>query len=124
LPFVQIDTTTTRRYGGTGLGLALSKRLARALGGDLDLERSAPGQGSTFIASIDPGPWERLELASDLALIDVLEAGSGGDGRMPTSGLEGLRVLVVDDSPENRDLVACYLETAGARVETASDGEE
>lgn len=54
-PFMQADSSVTRRFGGTGLGLALSKRLAKVLGGDLMLEDSVPNQGSTFAITIDIG---------------------------------------------------------------------
>src|SRR5690606_28381144 len=53
-PFSQADSSTTRKYGGTGLGLVLSKKLTEALGGDLRLVSSEPGKGSTFEITISP----------------------------------------------------------------------
>lgn len=71
-PFTQADSGTTRKYGGAGLGLYLSRRLALALGGDLRLQSSESGHGSTFVLTIDAGPRDEMRgdrsLASDKSL--------------------------------------------------------
>lgn len=122
-PFVQADTTTTRKYGGTGLGLALSRRLARALGGDLYLGQSRRGIGSSFVAFIDPGETTDLDLNSDLEWDETKQVPSEtSQDLFPERGLTGLRILIVEDGEENRDLFRYYLETAGAHVSEAMDG--
>jgi PAS domain S-box-containing protein len=123
-PFVQADSTTTRKYGGTGLGLALSKKLAQALGGDLTIKKSEPGIGSSFLITIDAGsfiygnPQSRLLNASGALLKGPRES-------MDSSQvLEGSNILLIDDAPDNRVLVGRFLKIAGAKVDCAENGQE
>jgi signal transduction histidine kinase/ActR/RegA family two-component response regulator len=111
-PFVQVDNSYTRKYGGSGLGLDISRRLARALGGDITLENSALGKGSTFTASFAVGTIR----SSDDTLVTPPQRVQGK--------LEGSRILVVEDAPDNRMLVGKFLKMAGAIVEYAENGLE
>ena len=117
--FTQADKSTTRKYGGTGLGLTLSRRLTRLLGGDIKLQ-SAPGRGSTFTMSIDTGPLSKIDLVHQNMLppIDVAKAGISD---MPV--LEG-RVLLVDDIADNRKLISFFIRKTGAQVAMAENGQQ
>ncbi len=118
-PFVQADSSVSRKFGGTGLGLDISRRFARLLGGDI-VATSEFGSGSTFSASIDPGPLggiRLLEPAECRSRAQAADKRASGRWRFPPS-----RVLVVDDGEENRDLVRLVLEDAGLRVDGAGDG--
>lgn len=123
-PFSQGDSSTSRKYGGTGLGLALSRKLARALDGDLVLSETKPGEGSTFTISVGS------PLDSNARWIETLGPGLnrfvGKSMKQPLirRGLEGIKVLVADDAIENQRLIRYFLEKAGATVEIANDGEE
>ena len=113
-PFTQADDTTTRRFGGTGLGLSICKRLVELMGGAIGAD-SQPGQGSTFWFEL-PFSRARPEEVEDLpAPADAVPAGP----RLP-----GLRLLAVDDSPLNRDLVERALTREGAQVSLAADGQQ
>ena len=113
--FVQADGTITRRYGGTGIGLALSRKLAQAMGGDLKIVSSVAGQGTTFRITI---PNVRNESSEGSILTSENTA---ADSRTRVS-LTGMKILVVDDSEDNRQLIVRHLNKKGALVETAVDG--
>jgi PAS domain S-box-containing protein len=119
-PFVQAEASTARRFGGTGLGLTISRGLARAMGGDVDV-RSVLGQGTTFTVSL---PLDGADL-TQLLTPDALQAAGTVAERVQVARWHfprKLRVLVVDDAPENRELVRVVLEEAGMQVDEADDG--
>jgi PAS domain S-box-containing protein len=121
-PFSQADSTITRRYGGTGLGLTISRRFAQALGGDLSVT-SELGKGSTFRVVVDTGPLEHVELL-DHAQLQQRSAQRSQSGHPADRKLPPARILVVDDGEANRQLVQLVLERAGACVSTATNGQE
>jgi CheY-like chemotaxis protein/anti-sigma regulatory factor (Ser/Thr protein kinase) len=110
--FSQADETTTRDFGGTGLGLPISRRFCQMMGGDITVE-STVGKGSTFTIRL---PLEVAEVAEEAA-------GEHPPVVIPEPGEEQV-VLVVDDDPTALDLLGRTLQEAGVRVVTASEGQE
>ena len=118
-PFAQADASTTRNYGGTGLGLFLSQRLARSLGGDLTIEWSSVNKGSTFLVYVDKGLVVSTDTFSKVTSRETNDVAKA----LVAKELTGLSVLIVDDSPDNRDLLSSYLKKAGAIVDFAVNGQ-
>jgi signal transduction histidine kinase/DNA-binding response OmpR family regulator/HAMP domain-containing protein len=119
-PFTQVDASTTRRHGGTGLGLALSRRLCNLLGGSIDVE-STFGAGTTFTVHI---PARRL-VRPDRAPVSQERAPPAprSPPSDPGTGASGT-VLVIDDDPTAREVLARSLIKEGFNVVTAASGEE
>ncbi|WP_244937351.1 hybrid sensor histidine kinase/response regulator, partial [Methylobacterium crusticola] len=114
--FTQADASTTRRFGGTGLGLAITRAFARMLGGEITVA-SREGQGTTFTLAL-PARYDAS--ASDTAP-EAAEAPRPAPEGGPASASQ---VLVVDDDPATRDLLARFLQKEGFQVATAADGRE
>jgi two-component system, sensor histidine kinase len=115
--FTQADNSTTRTYGGTGLGLTISATLVRLLGGEISLV-SAVGQGSTFAFTLPLQTGRPLRLVPELQQAPAVGLATAGAAREP------LRILLVEDHPINQKLALSLIERAGHRVTLAHNGEE
>ncbi len=109
-PFTQADASSTRRFGGTGLGLTIARRMANIMGGDITVT-STVGEGSTFtfVVEAEVVEWEAFRPADEI-VADV------GDQ-------ESLSVLVVEDHPVNRMILEAWLGSAGHATATAENGQ-
>ena len=119
--FVQADASVTRKFGGTGLGLVLSRNFARALGGDITVTSRA-GVGSTFTVSLEAGSLAGVRML-DPAEACRIEEDVAAEAQARWQFPPGRRVLVVDDGVENRELVALVLGEAGLAVDQAENGQ-
>ncbi|HAL07616.1 MAG TPA: hybrid sensor histidine kinase/response regulator, partial [Brevundimonas sp.] len=110
-PFTQIDASSTRRFGGTGLGLTISRRLANIMGGDITVQ-SQVGSGSVFTFAVEGEVvcWED----------EAAQADADADRIEP----DGMKVLVVEDHPVNRMILEAWMGSTGRRTTTAENGRE
>ncbi|MBC7372177.1 MAG: response regulator [Bdellovibrionaceae bacterium] len=113
IPFTQVDNSTTRKFGGTGLGLALSRKLAQALGGDVRISKFEPNVGCTFEATIsfeESVPVKKTPLSNSNASTYMT--------------LQNAKVLLVEDSEDNRFLILRILKRNGIVADVAVNGKE
>ncbi len=119
--FSQADSTTTRKFGGTGLGLRISNSLSRMLGGKLEVE-SCYGEGSTFIASVTTG-----SIPAETSFVNGPNHGEIDNERKKQEPadchpLAGFHILVAEDGKDNQRLINFILKKAGAKVTMVENG--
>lgn len=118
-PFEQADASSKRKHQGTGLGLVLARELALGLGGNVTVESSELGVGSTFKVQISSGVG--VEVQRSMISTNVIDDENNEKEKV---SLKGSSILVVDDAKENSRLFKIYLESAGATVFVANSGAE
>ena len=114
--FTQADASTTRRFGGTGLGLALSKQLAEKLGGNISVD-SAPGHGSRFTVTLLTGPVNALVHSAD----EIRPEPQAEEAQAVPPNLNG-RVLLVEDNPVNQRVIALKARHLGVEPRIVENG--
>lgn len=119
-PFALPDAASRRKFGGMGLGLTISRRFARMLGGDLTV-RSTHGVGSRFLLTVETGELDGIPLVTEIT----------GDQKPPVLSpvihenlLHGMRILLAEDGKDNRRLISMHLRNSGAEVLAVEDGRE
>jgi CheY-like chemotaxis protein/nitrogen-specific signal transduction histidine kinase len=117
-PFSQADTTVTRKYGGTGLGLTICHRLAEIMGGNVAIVRTAPGMGACFRLTL---PLQPVAGAAMVNGLEVVQASSSTELKPSSVKLNG-KILLAEDGIDNQRLIAFHLRKAGAVVDIADNG--
>jgi signal transduction histidine kinase len=119
-PFTQADASTARKYGGTGLGLTISKRLAEMFGGDITIS-SRLGKGSTFSVTVETGPLNNVPMLENVTETMAERRQEVTATPAPATRLD-CRILLAEDGPDNQRLIAFVLKKAGADVTLAENG--
>jgi len=119
--FEQADASTTRCFGGTGLGLTISKRLANLLGGDVVLVETGPGLGTRFRATIPTGPLGGVTMLTDPRDAVGVQTHPPEPSPATCRPLRG-RILLAEDGADNQRLIALIVRKAGADVTIVENG--
>ncbi len=121
LPFSQADSSTTRKYGGTGLGLTISKQLIEIIGGELSVS-STLGEGSSFTVSLPLATVDENDMVENWGVVENPPAPAKSSSKHHQ--LNGLRILVAEDNGVNQKLISRILKKFGAEFTVVNNGEE
>ncbi|MEZ6097866.1 MAG: ATP-binding protein [Pirellulaceae bacterium] len=129
-PFSQADTSMARRFGGTGLGLTISRRLAHMLGGDVRIVTSSAGIGTRMRVNVASGPIDSVPLltpSSQSAPVEIKTAAEANTDPLSTptadnTPLDNVQLLLAEDGPDNQRLISFILRKAGADVIVVENG--
>jgi signal transduction histidine kinase/CheY-like chemotaxis protein len=121
-PFSQADASTTRKFGGTGLGLMISKKLAQLMGGDVIIVSSRPSVGSHFRFTLPTGSLEGVKMlvpTEDANGVKSISSTTPPDPKLP---LSDYRILLAEDGPDNQRLITFMLKKVGAQITVVENG--
>ncbi len=121
-PFVQADASTMREFGGTGLGLTISKRFAELLGGDIVFVETEEGVGTTVRVTVRTGSLDGVKMLEDPISATLVADAPRPGTPVERLGLEGCRILLAEDGPDNQRLISFVLQKAGAGVTVVENG--
>jgi len=122
--FRQADTSTTRKFGGTGLGLSISRQLAQLMGGDVSVQTTKVGAGTTMRVTVTLDVDEdTLRIESEDAYLSEPTTSKSSDKKIREAKQLDLNILLAEDGPDNQRLITFLLKKAGARVTLAENGQ-
>jgi len=123
-PFTQADSSTTRKFGGTGLGLTISKVFTELLGGHISV-KSTPGESTSFVVTIATGPLDGVEMVEKSidSIVHELEKDNETVEDTSRKSLDKTRILLAEDGPDNQRLISFHLKKWGALVTLANNGQ-
>jgi signal transduction histidine kinase/ActR/RegA family two-component response regulator len=122
-PFTQADASMGRKFGGTGLGLTISRRLAQLMGGDVTIVHSTVGVGTCFRFSL-PLRILTMEKAPEIQSATSQIVDRAATAAAQALPLEGLRILLAEDGPDNQRLISHLLRKAGAEIAVVDNGQD